>query len=170
MFAETFGVSWRNIGDWISTSTGDNSPTTTITPEAVLPATTTITPEAVLNKAKPSKVPHNKVPQECKEFSTRFIETLITVESHYGRAKHRDRKFVEPGTTLQNLYREYSKQITTAEILCLSYPLFDKAMKDCNINITIFLPKKEQCDKSLSAKEGHIIRVYLFYCNQQTDF
>ena len=142
MFAETFGVSRRNIGDWISTSTGDNSPTTTITPEAVLSATTTITPEAVLIKAKPSKVPHNKVPQECKEFSTRFIETLITVESHYCRAKHRDRKFVEPGTTLQNLYREYSKQTTPAEIHCVSYLLFDKAMKDCNINITIFLPKR----------------------------
>ena len=42
----------------------------------------------------------------------------------------------------QNLYREYSKQTTTAEIHCLSYPLFDKSMKDCNINITIFLPKK----------------------------
>ena len=57
-----------------------------------------------------------------------------------------------------------SKQTTlTAEIHCVSYPLFDKAMKDCNINITIFLPKKEQCDKCLSAKEGHIIRVYLFF-------
>ena len=128
-------VSCRNIGDWISTSTGDNSPTTTITPETVL------------IKAKPAKVPHNKVPQECKEFSTRFIQSLTTVESHYCRAKHRDRNFVEPGTTLQNLYREYSKQTTTADIHCVSYPLFDKSMKDCNINITIFLPKKEQCDK-----------------------
>ena len=132
-------VSCRNIGDWISTSTGDNSPTTTITPEAVL------------IKAKPAKVPHNKVPQECKEFSTRFIQSLTTVESHY-RARHRDRKFVEPGTTLQNLYREYNKQTTTAEIHCVSYPLFDKSMRDCNINITIFLPKKEQRDKCLSAK------------------
>ena len=136
MFADTFGVSWRNISDWISTSTGDNSPTTTITLEAVL------------IKAKPAKVPHNKVPQECQE----FIEWIATVESHYCRAKHRDRKFVEPGTTLQNLYREYSKQTTTAEIHSVSYPLFDKSMKDCNINITIFLPKKkEQCDKCLSA-------------------
>ena len=59
MFADTFGVSSRTIGDWISTSTGDNSPTTTITPEAVLSATTMITPEAVLIKAKPAKVPHN---------------------------------------------------------------------------------------------------------------
>ena len=123
-----FGVSSSTIGDWISTSIGDNySPTTTITPEAAL------------IKAKPAKVPHNKVPQECKK----FIESLATVESHHCRAKHRDRKFVEPGTTLQNLYREYSKQTTTAEIHCVSYPLFDKAMKDCNINITIFLPKKE---------------------------
>ena len=130
--------------DWISTSTGDNSPTTTITPEAVL------------IKAKSAKVPHNKVPRECKEFSTRFIESLTTVESHYCRAKHRDRRFVE-------LYREYSKQTTTAEIHYVSYPLFDRAMKDCNINIFIFLPKKDQCEKCLSAKEGHIIRVYLFY-------
>ena len=85
MFADTFGVSSRTTGDWISTSIGDNSPTTTITPEAVLSDTTsTITPEAALIKAKPAKVPHNKVPQECKE----FIETLITVESHYCRAKH----------------------------------------------------------------------------------
>ena len=90
MIADTFGVSSRTIGDLISTSTGDNSPTTTITPEAVL------------IKAKPAKVPHNKVPQECKE----FIESLATVESHYCRAKHRGRKFVEPGTNLQNLYRE----------------------------------------------------------------
>ena len=158
MFADTFGVLWRNIGDWISTSTGDNSPTTNITPEAVL------------FKAKPAKVPHNKVPQECKEFSTRFIKSLTTVESHYCRAKHRDRKFVESGINLQNLYREYSKQTTTAEIHCVSYPLFDKSMKECNINITIFLPKKEQCDKCLSAKENHIFRVYPFYWNQQTDF
>ena len=91
-------------GFLVSTSTGDNSPTTTITLEAVL------------IKAKPAKVPHNKVPQECKKFSTRFIESLTTVESRYCRAKHRDRKFVEPGTTLQNLYREYSKQTTTADI------------------------------------------------------
>ena len=148
MFAEPFGVSSRTIGDWIPTSIGDNSPTTTITPEAVLSDTTAITPEAVLIKAKPAEVPHNKVPQECKEISTRLIESLTTVESHYCRAKHRDRKFVEPGTTLQNLYREYSKQTTTAEIHCVSYPLFDKSMKD-----TIFLPKKEQCDKCLSAKK-----------------
>ena len=97
MFADTFGVSSRTIGDWISTSIGDNSSTITITPEAVLSDTTTITPKAALIKAKPGKVPHKKVPQECKE----FIEPLATVESHYGRAKHRDRKFVEPGTTLQ---------------------------------------------------------------------
>ena len=58
----------------VTTSTGDNSPTTTTTPEAVL------------IKAKPAKVP-----QECKEFSTRFIESLTTVESHYCRAKHRDK-------------------------------------------------------------------------------
>ena len=108
MFADTFGVSSRTIGDWISTFTGDNSPTTTITPEEFL------------IKAKPAKVPHNKVPQECKE----FIESLATVESHYCRAKHRDGKFVEPGTTLQNPYREYSKQTTTAEIHCVSYLFF----------------------------------------------
>ena len=102
------------------------------------------------------------MPQECKEFSTRIIESLATVESHC-RAKHRDRKLVEPGTTLQNLYREYSKHTTTAEIHCVRYPLFDKSMKDWNINMTIFLPKKEQCDKCLSVKEGHIMRVYLFY-------
>ena len=131
MFAETFGVSSRTIGDWISTSIGDNSPTTTITLEAIL------------IKAKPAKIAHNKVPLECKEISTRFIKSLTTVESYYCRAKHRDRKFVEHGTTLQNLYKEYSKQTTTAEILhCVSYPFFDKSMKDCNINITIFLPKK----------------------------
>ena len=136
MFADTFGVSSRTIGVWISTSIGDNSSTTTITPEAVLSPTTTITPEAALIKAKPAKVSHNKVPQECKE----FIESLATVESNYCRAKHRDRKFVGPATTLQNLYREYSKQTTTAEIHYVSYPLSDKAMKDCNIYITIFLP------------------------------
>ena len=28
------------------------------------------------------------------------IESLATVQSHYCRAKHKDRKFVEPGTTL----------------------------------------------------------------------
>ena len=67
MFADTFGVSSRTIGDWIPTSIGDNSPTTTITPEAVLSATTTITPETVHIKAKPTKV---HVPQECKEFLT----------------------------------------------------------------------------------------------------
>ena len=102
MFSDTFSVLSRTIDDWISTSTGDNSPTTTITleavlsptttitleavlsatttitPEAVLSATTTITPEAVLIKAKPAKVSHNKVPKECKE----FIESLATVESH----------------------------------------------------------------------------------------
>ena len=50
MFAVTFGVSSRTIGEWISTSTGDNSPTTTITPEEVLSATTTITPKAFLVK------------------------------------------------------------------------------------------------------------------------
>ena len=83
MFADTFGVSSRTIGDWISASTCDNS------------STTAITPEAVLIRAKPAKVPHNKVPQECKEFLTRFIESLATVESHYCRAKHRDRKFLE---------------------------------------------------------------------------
>ena len=36
MFADTFGVSSRTIGDWISNSTCDNSSTTAITPEAVL--------------------------------------------------------------------------------------------------------------------------------------
>ena len=66
MFADTFGVSSKTIGDWISTSTGDNSSTTTITLEAVLSATTTITPEAVLIKAKPAKEPHNKCQKNAK--------------------------------------------------------------------------------------------------------
>ena len=79
MFTDTFGVSSRTIGDWISTFTDDKSPTTTITPEAVLSDTITINPEAALIvKVKPAKVPHNKVQQECKE----FIESLATVESH----------------------------------------------------------------------------------------
>ena len=128
MFADTFCVSSKTIGNWISTSAGDNS------------RTITITPEAVLIKAKPAKVPHNAVQQECKEFLTRFMESLATVESHYCRAKHSNSKFLKTGTTLQNLYREYRKQTTTAEIHCVSYPLFDNAMKDCNISI--FLPKK----------------------------
>ena len=78
MFSDTFSVLSRTIDDWISTSTGENSPTITITLEAVFSATTTISPEAVLIKAKPAKVPHNKVPKESKE----FIESLATVESH----------------------------------------------------------------------------------------
>ena len=46
IFADTFGVSSRTIGDWISTSilVITHAPTTNITPEAVLSDTTTITP------------------------------------------------------------------------------------------------------------------------------
>lgn len=85
-----------------------------------------------------------KITNATKEFTKEFIKSLPKVESHYCR-KDTSKMYLE--TTfqlLQDLYRLYVKKSDEAGYKALSRFTFNEILKE--MNVSLFQPKKDQCD------------------------
>lgn len=142
MFCNTFGIPPRTMGHWIMHSDVHRAKTTKN------------------NKADENKmtVGRNARWNEQKECLKDFFNSLPILESHYCR-KSSSKLYLEPNWTskssLYNLYKDdWCKE---RSVLSLSYPVFSNTFDD--LNLSLFTPKKDQCDVCVSHDAKNIDEV-----------
>jgi hypothetical protein len=85
-----------------------------------------------------------------------WLGDLPTVPSHYWRntPAYEKKKFLEPGTTLAQLHRDYKQAAEDSGHRAVCRKIFDGIFHQ--MNYSIFIPRKDQCDTCISAKHGNI--------------
>ncbi len=89
-------------------------------------------------------------------FLDQWLAGLPTVPSHYCRntPAYQKKKFLEPGTTLANLHKQYKKAAEDSGHRAVCSKIFSEAFH--RLNYSVFIPRKDQCDTCISAKHGNI--------------
>ncbi len=67
---------------------------------------------------------------------------------------YQKKKFLEPGTTLANLHKQYKKVAEDSGHRAVCSKIFSEAFH--RLNYSVFIPRKDQCDTCISAKHGNI--------------
>ena len=91
-------------------------------------------------------------------FLRKWLSDVPSVPSHYCRSisTYQEKKFFYPGTTLINLHDEYKMAAEAAGARVVSLAFFSNVCHDMNFSVSI--PRKDQCDVCVSAKHGNIDR------------
>jgi hypothetical protein len=91
-----------------------------------------------------------------KNYLIKWFEKLPTVPSHYCRSTpaYQEKKFLEPGTTLNQLHRDYKQAAEDDGYKAVGIKLFNETFH--KLKYSIFIPRKDQCDTCISAKHGKI--------------
>ena len=132
LFCSTLGIPERTVMRWV---TEENSN------------------DLCTENASPRQAP-NKLNEEDNEFLIAFLNSIATVPSHYCRAAYRNRKFMEPGTTLSSLFKLYQKKAADEGVRSACYTLFNKRFHA--LGFSVFVPRKDQCDMCVKHKVGAI--------------
>ena len=95
------------------------------------------------------------ISKEDKTFLTKWLAGLPVVPSHYCRSapSYKDKKFLEPGTTIANLHREYKSSADENGFRSVSIKIFSQTFHE--MNYSVFIPRKDQCDVCISANHGN---------------
>lgn len=112
-------------------------------------------PKIVEKKSKaPKSGPRAPVDDE-REMCRQYLARLATVEAHYLRnhPSYREKKFLEPGTSIANLYREYKSEAEGAQRKPISQTSFRYLFTQ--EKMSVFVPRKDQCEICETAKAGN---------------
>ena len=95
------------------------------------------------------------ITQEDKAFLSKWLEGLPVVPSHYCRntPSYQNKRFLEPGTTIANLHHEYRKAAEQGGHRSVCIKIFSETFHD--LNYSVFIPRKDQCDICVSTKHGN---------------
>ena len=98
---------------------------------------------------------HVPVGEADSLFLKNWLSGWPTVPSHYCRKvpSYKEKKFLYPGTTKSNLYREYRKSAEKAGVRVIGETFFNKVFE--KEKLSVFTPRKDQCDLCVSAKHGN---------------
>jgi len=114
--------------------------------------------KAIMNKVSVSRPdgragrkPVNKTPEEKVEQVKAFLNKLPKMPSHYCR-KDTQLEYLEAGWTVQKLYNAYKSECK--EINPVSLYVFRDIFS--TLNISVFHPRKDQCDVCVGHKNGLI--------------
>lgn len=100
------------------------------------------------------KGPFNKVGIEKDKAARKFLDSLPKLPSHYCR-QSTSKLYLEPVfRSKSQLYKEYSSQIKICNKQQVSMPKFSSILDDMNIGI--FLPKKDKCDICCAHDVGNV--------------
>lgn len=80
-----------------------------------------------------------------------FLNSLPKVESHYCRQSSSKVYLESLWISKCNVFREYQKYSTEKNIQQVKFKVFDDVMNE--MNISLFKPKKDQCDLCIARKE-----------------
>ncbi|KAM3609180.1 uncharacterized protein V6R79_010766 [Siganus canaliculatus] len=136
LFCSTLGIAPRTIGSWLAEDMKKK-------PDP---------PKPKINKTGP----HVPISDADQTFLKDWFSGLPCVPSHYCRQvpSYKNKKFLEPGTVLSDLYREYQKAAGESGARAVSDTYFRKAFSEQKYSV--FVPKKDQCDVCIGAKVGNI--------------
>lgn len=137
MFASTLGVSERTLCSWLTNESGDKTPT--VEPEVT-------NPRAV---NKPLK-------EEDKKFLEEWLLAIPTVPSHYCRKQpsYEGKRFIHEGRSQRQLYSDYTQSSQEKGFHAVGWKYFNGAFH--RLNLSVFIPKKDQCDVCVGFKHGNI--------------
>ena len=83
-----------------------------------------------------------------------FLDSLPKLPSHYSRAES-NKEYLEPVfETFARLYEEYTRHCTENDQPLASRTILRSVFKD--MNVSLFSPKKDQCDTCASHKAGNV--------------
>ncbi|KAJ4939628.1 hypothetical protein JOQ06_029072 [Pogonophryne albipinna] len=135
IFYSTLGIAPRTIGSWLTVDM----------------KTKTDPPKPKINKTGP----HMPISDADQTFLKEWLSGLPTVAFHYCRQvpSYQDKKFVEPGTVLSDLHKEYQKAAGKSGARVVSETYFRKVFSEQKYSV--FVPKKDQCDVCIGAKCKH---------------
>ncbi|CAG4940469.1 unnamed protein product [Colias eurytheme] len=126
MFMSTIGIGKRQLRDWLLTNTND-------------------TTEANNN---------NNLAGDKEMSVISFLDKLAKIESHYCRASSR-KLYLEPvWDSYNHIFKEYEKSCMEENKIHCSRRYFLKTFR--KLNYDIFSPRKDQCNKCISFKQGHL--------------
>ena len=152
MFCSTLGISKRTIGSWTSDSFCKRSQGELLEADESELRTTAHKPKTksqCSGKTKP-------VSEEDMKYLKIWLLDLPTVESHYCRQTdtYRDKKFLFPGTKVTDLLEDYCKSASGKSMRAVGLTMFRKMFSA--MGFSIFIPKKDQCEKCMAAKVGNL--------------
>ncbi|GFR64828.1 DNA repair protein rhp54 [Elysia marginata] len=93
-----------------------------------------------------------RVGEEDRNFLIHWLNTIPTVPSHYCRKQksYEGVKFLFPGKSMRDLHRDYLESCRESQTRRRAVKAFH-AQK-----LSVFIPRKDQCDVCISAKLEHI--------------
>lgn len=138
MFASTLGLSQRTLGLWLNPQVEEGA--TTSIPKSKVPKTGRTSPFT----------------NEEHEFVVNWLADLPVMPSHYCRhvPTYKEKKFLYPGTTLARLHTSYKVAADEQGIRSFSSKCFSDTFHE--LNYSVFIPRKDQCDVCVSAKHNNI--------------
>ena len=132
-FLQTLGMGEWSVRKWSSTTA----------------ATNITTPVQKLNL--PNRSHGNK---DRYALAKQFLDSLPKLPSHYSRAES-NKEYLEPVfERFARLYEEYTRCCTENDQPLASRTILRSVFKD--MNVSLFSPKKDQCDTCASHKAGNI--------------
>ncbi|GFN93547.1 hypothetical protein PoB_002005300 [Plakobranchus ocellatus] len=134
LFASTLGISEKTINNWLR--------------EEV---------EKVPSKVRGAgSGPCKPISQEERTFLLEWLKEIPTVPSHYCRKQtsYQDKKFLFPGRTLWQLHSEYASHCEASSVRAVGRKYFTEVFHQ--LNMSFFIPRKDQCDVCVAAKHGNI--------------
>ena len=96
------------------------------------------------------------IAEEDDTFVTEWLKIVPTVPSHYCRQSpaYQEKKFLQPGTTMADLHREFSTTARESGRRVISIATFSK--KFHQMNFSTFVPKKDQCNLCVAGAAGNV--------------
>ena len=107
-----------------------------------------------------------RVRREVVDFLKTFLLDLPKVPSHYCRSSS-SKMYLEPAfKSINHLHGEYIRSSAEHGIQALSRQVFTRMFKD--LNLSLFHPKKDQCDTCCAFKAGNIDAItWKDHCNKK---
>ena len=89
-------------------------------------------------------------------FLNNWFHGLPTVPSHYCRSSAfaKDKKYLNPGTTILQLYKEYSATAQESHVRVVGRKFFTELFH--KLNFSVFILRKDQCDVCVGEKHGNV--------------
>ena len=151
MFASTLGMSEKTLTNWLIKSEDCSAQ------EGDLQQNDPVQVSEEMHQQKKrgrKRVAANAIKDEDKAFLASFLDSVATVPSHYCRASYQEWKFFEPGTKLTELHTEYKERACEDGRHAVSYGFFSNYLT--HNQYSVFIPRKDQCDKCTAAKMGNL--------------
>ena len=158
MFCSTLGISKRTILSWLAPAEAVPEQGQMVNEDGAGTSTSNDggDPEQNFKCRSPKTGLRAVIITVDQKFLESWLLDLPTVPSHYCRniPAYANKRFLYAGTKLSHLYTQYVAASGEAGRRSVSYTVFTTTAR--KLNISVFVPRKDQCDICVSAKHGNV--------------